>query len=90
MTPDDSVQPGRPDDELTELLWERIREHLEQERERIRQEISAYPPPIPACDSQFNHLLAERDRITRALAELKEPPLGPPPEAVAHRRRPPA
>ena len=33
-------------------------------------EISAYPTPISGCDAQFNHLLAERVRISDALAQL--------------------
>lgn len=33
-------------------------------------EIHAYPTPISGCDAQYNHLLAERRRVRRALAEL--------------------
>ena len=33
-------------------------------------EIRTYPTPISGCDAQFNHLLAERQRITDALAQL--------------------
>ena len=33
-------------------------------------EISAYPTPISGCDAQFNHLLAERVRVSDALAQL--------------------
>jgi len=33
-------------------------------------EIRAYPTPISGCDAQFNHLLAERVRISDALAQL--------------------
>lgn len=36
----------------------------------VAQEISAYPTPISGCDAQFNHLLAERTRIGRALDAL--------------------
>ena len=34
-------------------------------------EISAYPTPISGCDAQFNHLLAERQRISGAMAQLE-------------------
>jgi chorismate mutase len=55
-----------------ESLWNRIRQHLERERHRIYGEIRNYPPPIPACDAQFNHLLEERRRISQELAELEQ------------------
>ena len=35
-------------------------------------EISVYPAPIAGCDAQFNHLLAERQRVTNALAALDD------------------
>ncbi len=54
------------------LLWSRIKQHLEQERHRIYHEIRNYPPPIPACDAQFNHLLEQRRRISQELAELEQ------------------
>ena len=54
------------------FLWNKIRQHLETERHRIHDEIRHYPPPIPACDAQFNHLLEERRRISQELAELEE------------------
>lgn len=54
------------------LLWSRIRQHLEEEKRRIYDEIRNYPPPIPACDAQFNHLLEERRKISRELAELEQ------------------
>lgn len=33
-------------------------------------EIAAYPAPIAGCDAQFNHLLAERQRVFNALSAL--------------------
>jgi hypothetical protein len=45
-----------------------IRSLLEQQRVRIQEEIANYPPPITACDAQFNHLLEQRSRIARELA----------------------
>ncbi|MDQ2975065.1 MAG: hypothetical protein M3R69_06610 [Acidobacteriota bacterium] len=51
--------------------WQRIRDYLESERHRIYEEIRNYPPPIPACDAQFNYLLEERARITQELDRVK-------------------
>ena len=39
---------------------------------QISDEITRYPTPIAGCDAQFNHLLAERKRVTRALAALSD------------------
>lgn len=47
-----------------------LRARLEAERKRIAVQIAGYPPPIPACDAQFNHLLERRERIQNALALL--------------------
>ena len=33
-------------------------------------EIATYPRPIAGCDVQFNHLLAERQKVTSAMAAL--------------------
>ena len=44
-----------------------IHAHLENARLRIQDEIHNYPPPIPACDAYFNHLLEERARIGEEL-----------------------
>ena len=43
---------------------------------QIVAEIRAYPPPIPACDAQFNWLLERRARIERALAHAAQTPAG--------------
>ena len=51
--------------------FERIKEHLENERHRINEEIKNYPPPIPACDAQFNYLLEERVTIGQELERLR-------------------
>ena len=39
---------------------------------RVREEIRAYPAPIPACDAQYNFLLEEREAITSELHRLRE------------------
>ena len=36
----------------------------------INREIGAYPAPIPACDAQFNGLLEERRRLSRAIRDI--------------------
>ena len=36
----------------------------------LQKEISDYPTPISGCDAQFNHLLAERQRLSRAVEAL--------------------
>ncbi|ADZ69515.1 hypothetical protein [Polymorphum gilvum] len=46
------------------------RVELEVAKRLVNEEISAYPAPIAGCDQQFNQLLSERHRITRALQEL--------------------
>ncbi|GFE65336.1 hypothetical protein [Litoreibacter roseus] len=43
---------------------------LNEARRRLTDEISQYPTPISGCDAQFNHLLAERSKITRAVGAL--------------------
>lgn len=40
-------------------------------RSRLVDDISAYPAPISGCDAQFNHLLAERRRLSRAIGALE-------------------
>lgn len=45
---------------------------LEDARTKIAAEMRDYPTPISGCDAQFNHLLAERQRIAAALNALSE------------------
>ncbi|MFQ5938171.1 MAG: hypothetical protein ACE5LB_17350, partial [Acidiferrobacterales bacterium] len=47
-----------------------IRDYLESKKDKIYEEIRNYPPPIPACDLQFNYLLEERARISRELSRV--------------------
>jgi hypothetical protein len=44
---------------------------LHSERERIYAEIHAYPPPIPACDAQFNYLIEKRALVTQELSKVR-------------------
>jgi len=57
---------------LLEPLRREIESHLEMEKQRIFDEILHYPPPIPACDVQFNFLLIERAKITQELRQAHE------------------
>jgi hypothetical protein len=52
-------------------LWEKVRRHLEAKRRPIQDEIRRYPPPIPACDAHFNHLLEQRSLLSRELVRLE-------------------
>ena len=52
------------------LTWEDIRDRLEGRLKAVKEEIAAYPAPIPGCDAQFNHLLEERSGLTRELERL--------------------
>ena len=39
-------------------------------RATLADEIRSYPTPIPRCDAQFNHLVEQRDRLSRVLGGL--------------------
>jgi chorismate mutase len=62
----------RMESDPIKFVWKLIKEHLEKERHRIYDEIRNYPPPIPACDAQFNHLLEERRGVSQELAQLEQ------------------
>lgn len=59
----------------------RARAALAEAAARLEAEIHAYPTPISGCDAQYNHLLAERRRVRRALAALDAPVHIPTPRA---------
>lgn len=46
------------------------RAELTMAKQRLQDEISGYPSPIAGCDAQFNHLLAERQRVLAAIQSL--------------------
>ena len=50
--------------------WDALRARLEHMREAVAKEIHTYPPPIPACDAQYDHLLERRAALSAALARL--------------------
>ena len=52
-------------------LWQDLRHQLEARRQQVIQDIRNYPPPIPACDAQFNYLLEQRDALHGELNRLK-------------------
>jgi len=52
--------------------WAELKDRLEAHRAAMNEQIAAYPPPIPACDAQFNHLLEQRSGINRELKRLDE------------------
>jgi hypothetical protein len=60
----------RDADEWPQLVWREIREHLEVKRDQVYEAIRRYPPPIPACDVQFNYLLEERSCVAQELSRL--------------------
>lgn len=49
---------------------EAARRELLAAQKQVNAEISAYPSPISGCDAQFNHLLAQRQKIGLALGAL--------------------
>lgn len=65
----------------TQSPTDRARRALIMAREELRIEIQAYPVPISGCDAQYNHLLAERERVHAALRALNEPIHIPTPRA---------
>ena len=48
------------------------RAELTMARQLLQDEISSYPGPIAGCDVQFNHLLAERQKVLSAIRSLDE------------------
>ncbi len=50
--------------------WDALRARLARMQAAVAAEINAYPPPIPACDAQFDHLLERREALSAALARL--------------------
>ena len=48
------------------------RAELSVARKLIQSEINEYPSPISGCDAQFNHLLAERQKVASAIQSLEQ------------------
>ncbi len=58
--------------DLAESIWKKISAQLESEKNRIYEAIKNYPPPITACDEQFDYLLEQRETIFQELARVQE------------------
>ena len=54
----------------TKSEWRSLRLRLEALKETVADELRSYPPPITACDDQFNRLLELRRLLPRELARL--------------------
>jgi hypothetical protein len=52
--------------------WASLRRELQAMMQAVAEELRAYPPPIPACDAQFNHLLELRRVLPQELARLED------------------
>jgi hypothetical protein len=57
------------------------RSELDAARKLLNGEISNYPVPISGCDAQFNHLLAERQKVLAAIGSLDEAVFVPTPRS---------
>ena len=70
-----TAQESRRDADLGPLakLLQEVRDHLQHIRRSLSEEIRGYPTPIPRCDAQFNHLLEQRSRLSRALERIESP-----------------
>ncbi|MFQ6548963.1 hypothetical protein AADZ90_013470 [Aestuariibius sp. 2305UL40-4] len=73
-------------DEIDEYLIVATAE-LTAARQTLAQSIRSYPTPISGCDAQFNHLLAQRKKVDRALAALAAEPFVPTPRHPDPRER---
>ena len=49
---------------------ERMHTELRERRESISRELCTIPPPVPACDVNFNRLLEDRARVVDELQRL--------------------
>lgn len=58
------------EEDRVKLIWQEIRGQLEPQRDQVYEAIHSYPPPIPACDVQFNYLLEKRSRLAQELSRL--------------------
>ncbi len=38
----------------------------------VETQLQSYPTPIAGCDEQFNYLLAERQRLTKRLSQIRD------------------
>lgn len=59
-----------------------LKARLDARRAEVAAEIRSYPPPIPACDQQYNHLLKQRKDLLRARLGLETLQAGGGPDAL--------
>lgn len=59
------------------------RAELQRARSLLNRQIAAYPTPISGCDAQFNHLVAERQKVSRALTCLDSEVFVPTPRTLS-------
>jgi len=52
------------------IQWQIIYQQLTRKQQEIIREIRSYPPPIPACDAQYNYLLEQRTAIRQELRQV--------------------
>jgi hypothetical protein len=57
-------------EEAIERAWDAMRAELDALREAISRELCTIPPPVPACDANFNRLLEDRARVADELQTL--------------------
>ena len=50
--------------------WRAVRRGIEALYDDVVADIRGYPPPIPACDAHFNHLLELRRLLPKELERL--------------------
>jgi hypothetical protein len=63
--------PDQPDGaEAIERAWDAMQAELIALREAISRELCSIPPPVPACDVNFNRLLEDRARVVDELQTL--------------------
>ena len=54
------------------ITWDWLAQRLERARREIDEQIESYPPPIPACDQHFNHLMEQHHLVRSCQGQLRE------------------
>jgi hypothetical protein len=52
-------------------VWAEVASELERRKTQLYEQIKNYPPPITACDQQFDYLLAQHREISRELDRMR-------------------
>ena len=58
--------------DLVKAAWQDIGIRLENRKRQIFETIRNYPPPITACDQQFDYLLEQQAGISRELGRMHD------------------